>query len=124
MKAIEWKEKIIAHTQMEREIRNDVARVYYVQIGEYPISTAIIINLDDDGKVLVRASQGYYGTDAHHTNYIDKVENLDIPTMEALARTRIQVERWFYGDRDELPSADELDLIDKRDNLPKSRFLF
>jgi len=124
MKAEEWKKKIIAHTQMEREIRSDVARVYYVPMGEMPICTAIIFTQGDNGAVQVRAAQGYYGTDAHHANYINVVDHLDAVTMKALAMCKLEVARWISGQRDELPTAEELGLIDAKDDLPKSRFLY
>jgi hypothetical protein len=114
MKAADWKLKHLEQAKLAREIRDTVTRTYLVPSfhEEAPISTAIAIRAGDMATVDVFPVHSGGAVRQGLVSSIERVESLDVFALEALARTKREVELWYQGERDELPTAEELKLID------------
>lgn len=119
MTSEQWKQKQIEYDQLGRQIRDEVGRVYLVPTWEDgpSINTAIAIRLGErHGIEVVAVYAGFVPDTAGLAAAITEVSELDVFTLEALARTKREVNKWYYDEREELPTAKELGLIDAADH--------
>lgn len=112
-----WKKLNIDHAQMGRTIRDEVARTYLIPSfhEEAIIWSGIAVRAADLGTVKVTAVHSSGTLNQSLAYPITEVDALDVFTLEALARTKREVDKWYCGERDTLPTAEELGLIDPED---------
>ena len=116
MNAAEWKQAQAALAMNQRELRDAVSRDYLVPSFHEKAIIAWGIYIRADGWSNVKVFVGHAAAAVRQTppGNVIEIDALDIFALEALARTMRAVALWEQGERDELPTAEELELLDPK----------